>query len=242
MDNVHRLGDGMVNFYLVEDDDGLVLVDSGLPGHYAMLLDRLAGIGRTVGEIRAVLLTHGHLDHLGLAERIRQESGAGVWVHPADRAALAKPLSAPKAERSLFGYAVRRPAAIGVPLHVARNGGFRTPSVAETRDIVPGAPLDVPGRPLAVAAPGHTPGSVMFSFAGRGLLFTGDALITHDGVTGGDGPRIPSRAFTADSAQALRSLDALAGLEATLLLPGHGEAYAGRPVFAAEQARRAGAR
>jgi glyoxylase-like metal-dependent hydrolase (beta-lactamase superfamily II) len=47
---------------------------------------------------------------------------------------------------------------------------------------------DVPGRPRVVMLPGHTPGSVGYYFPDRGLLFTGDALVTYDGITGYHGP------------------------------------------------------
>ena len=68
---------------------------------------------------------------------------------------------------------------------------------------------DVPGHPRVVPLPGHTPGSVGYLFADRGLLFTGDALVTYDGITGYRGPAVSSRAFTHDSRAALASLTAL---------------------------------
>ena len=55
---------------------------------------------------------------------------------------------------------------------------------------------------ILTSAPGHTPGSVGYLFADRGLLFTGDALVTYDGITGHHGPTVVSRAFTHDSAAA----------------------------------------
>ncbi len=88
--------------------------------------------------------------------------------------------------------------------------------------------------------PGHTPGSVGYLFADRGLLFTGDALVTYDSITGHHGPTIPSRAFTHDSRAALASLTALGTISASLLLPGHGEPFIGTPADAAAQARTAG--
>ena len=76
----------------------------------------------------------------------------------------------------------------------------------------------------------------------RPLLFTGDALITYDGITGHRGPVVPSRAFTHDSRAALASLTALDAISAGLLLPGHGEPFPGTPADAAALARSAGAR
>jgi glyoxylase-like metal-dependent hydrolase (beta-lactamase superfamily II) len=77
---VYRLGDDTVNFYLVEEPAGLVLIDSGLPTHWGLLRDHLAGSGAVPGDIKAVLLTHAHPDHLGLAARVRREAGAAVWI------------------------------------------------------------------------------------------------------------------------------------------------------------------
>src|SRR5262249_16274894 len=111
MVQVHRLGDKLINFYLVDTGSGLVLIDAGLPAHWQSLLDVVHGLGRKITDIASVLITHGHLDHIGLAERVRQESGARVWVHEADAPILATPRRTGKywkPEKSLVGYAVRR--------------------------------------------------------------------------------------------------------------------------------------
>src|SRR5260370_27127971 len=112
---VHRLGDDMVNFYLVEEPDGLVLIDSGLPAHWGALRDHLASSGAVPDDIKAVLLTHAHPDHLGLAARVRREAGAAVWVHSAEAATLAaaNPARAgASTEHSMARYLLRRPAAM----------------------------------------------------------------------------------------------------------------------------------
>ncbi|HWG26004.1 MBL fold metallo-hydrolase [Actinospica sp.] len=242
---VHRLGDEVVNFYLIEHEDGLVLVDAGLPGHFGLLQERVARLGYSLTDIRAVLLTHGHLDHTGLAERLRAEAGAEIWIHREDAPILADgPRSAmrhAKPERSMLPYLLRRPAAIRTPLHMARSGAFTAPKVQEF-SVLPGEqPLDtVPGRPQPVLVPGHTSGSVAYHFADRGLLFTGDALVTADGMTGHTGPSLVCRGFTHDGAAALASLDRIAALPQALILPGHGRPFADGPRAAADQARHVG--
>jgi glyoxylase-like metal-dependent hydrolase (beta-lactamase superfamily II) len=241
---VTRLGDPEVNFYLLEAPDGLVLVDGGLPGHLPQLRSHLEGAGRSLGDIRAVLLTHAHPDHTGVVPAARQ-AGADVWVHERDAAALAGGARAAnrqaKPERALLPYLIRRPATLRTIAHIARMGGFTGSRVTDPRTMDGDLVLaDVPGRPRAVTLPGHTPGSVGYLFADRGLLFTGDALVTYDGITGHRGPAVVSRAFTHDSRAALASLTTLAAIDAGLLLPGHGEPFAGTPADAAAQARRTG--
>ena len=242
---VHRLGEHGVNFYLIEDPDGLTLIDAGVPANLAQLRGLLAGLGAALADVRAVLLTHGHLDHTGLAHTL-QEAGASIWVHERDAAILRDgPRSVnrhAKAERSMLPYLLRRPAAVALPLQLARGGAFTAPSVPNPRVFDgDGVLTDVPGAPRAVALPGHTPGSTAYSFADRGLLFTGDALVTEDDFAGHIGPAIVSRCFTHDSQAALAALDRLDELPAGLLLPGHGEPFADGVRTATEQARRFGA-
>jgi glyoxylase-like metal-dependent hydrolase (beta-lactamase superfamily II) len=246
---VHRLGDKVVNFYLVDQPGGLVLIDAGFPGHLSQLRRHLAEAGHSLGDIRAVLLTHAHPDHTGLASTL-QEAGTQVWVHQQDAAILQHgPRSAlrlAKPERSMLPYLLRRPAAIGTPLHLARKGAFTAPKVPSVHTFSADQRLEgVPGSPQAVALPGHTLGSTAYLFADRGLLFTGDALVTYDGLTGYTGPTLACRGFTHNSAAALAALDrldGLDGLDAAILLPGHGQPFAAGPHAAAQQARQAGLR
>jgi glyoxylase-like metal-dependent hydrolase (beta-lactamase superfamily II) len=148
-----------------------------------------------------------------------------------------------KPERSMLPYLLRRPAAMGTPLHLARTGAFTAPPVPRVRAFSGDQRLEtVPGRPQAIVLAGHTPGSTAYLFADQRLLFTGDALVTYDGLTGHTGPTLVCRGFTHDSAAALTSLDRLGKIPASLLLPGHGKPFIGSPSAAADRARHAGPR
>jgi glyoxylase-like metal-dependent hydrolase (beta-lactamase superfamily II) len=241
---VHRLGDHGVNFYLIEDPDGLVLVDAGVPAHLQQLHTLLADLGHSMADVRAVLLTHGHADHTGLAHPL-QEAGADLWIHERDAVILRDgPRSAmrhARPERSMLPYLLRRPSALTLPLRLARAGAFTAPAVRGARAFDAGQVLeDVPGAPQAVVLPGHTPGSTAYFFTDRGLLFTGDALVTADGFSDRTGPTIVSRCFTHDSRAALTALDRLDELTADLLLPGHGEPFTEGVRSATRQARQFG--
>jgi glyoxylase-like metal-dependent hydrolase (beta-lactamase superfamily II) len=242
---VHRLGDHGVNFYLIEGPDGLILIDTGLPAHLEQLRGLLADLGHSMADVRAVLLTHGHPDHTGLVHPL-QQAGAVIWIDERDAAILRDgPRSATrhaKPERSMLPYLLRRPSALALPLQLARAGAFTAPAVQGARSFNADQVLeDLPGTPQAVVLPGHTPGSVAYLFAERGLLFTGDALVNGDAFSGHTGPAIVSRCFTHDSRAALAALDRLDELKADLLLlPGHGAPLTDGVRAATQQARQFG--
>ncbi len=242
---VHRIGDSLVNFYLVETGEGLVMVDAGLPSHSGLFLDAVAWVG---GRLKAVVLTHAHPDHTGLAERARDQGGARVWVHESDARILEDgPTSASihaHPERSLFPYLARQPSLARTLMRLGYAGAFTAPRVREYTVFGDDQVLEqVPGRPRALSAPGHTPGSVLVYFEDRGVVFTGDALVTVDPSVGCVGPRVVSRMSTHDSVRALESLEQLAALpHSTLLLPGHGEPFADGPRAAVIRARATGVR
>jgi glyoxylase-like metal-dependent hydrolase (beta-lactamase superfamily II) len=100
-----------------------------------------------------------------------------------------------------------------------------------------GQRLDVPGNPVAIHTPGHTEGHAMFHCPDLGILFTGDGLVTMDLLSPKKGPQMMADVFSLKPEQALDSLDRIVGLEADLLLPGHGEPWAGTPADAVALAR-----
>jgi len=81
---IHRLTQGVVCFYLIEDGGKLLLVDAGAPKDWDVLVGSVSALGRKLEDLDAVLLTHAHSDHTGFAERARTTAGAPVWIHQAD--------------------------------------------------------------------------------------------------------------------------------------------------------------
>src|SRR3954449_8170469 len=81
---VHRVHDCFTNWYLVEDDGGITIVDSGVPSSWDSLQGALRELGRPAADVKALVLTHAHFDHVGFAERARQELRIPVYVHDND--------------------------------------------------------------------------------------------------------------------------------------------------------------
>src|SRR6187455_2363387 len=87
---IRRVGsNSLVNSYLLEEGGEVTIIDAGVPGLWGGLPAELAAMGRTLDDVRAIVLTHGHSDHIGYAERARRERGWPVSVHELD-AALAR--------------------------------------------------------------------------------------------------------------------------------------------------------
>jgi glyoxylase-like metal-dependent hydrolase (beta-lactamase superfamily II) len=228
---IHRLGDEIVNSYLVEDGGAVSIVDAGAPAYWSQLAGELASLGRTLADVRAIVLTHGHEDHIGFAERARQ-AGIGSRVHHLDASLARKEIGNPA---KLAG-GMRLGPTIGFFVFSLRHGLARVPGLGQVETFDGGATLDVPGSPLVIHAPGHTPGSVALHFAGHDTLFVGDALNTYSVATGWQGPQLSP--FNADREQAMASLSRLEDVEATYVLPGHGPAWRQGTRDAVKEARR----
>jgi len=237
-EGIHRLTRGVTNFYLIAESGKYTLVDAGTPGDWAFFARSLTELGGKLDDLDAVLLTHAHSDHTGFAERARKEAGAGVWIHRADEQA-ARTGKAGKNDGKITSYLLRA-AFYRTTFSLLRRGAGRMIPIAEVSAFADGEQIDVPGRPRAVHAPGHTPGSAAILLESRRALLTGDVMATENPLTGRVGPQIMPSGLNMDTGQALASLDALRGIDADLLLPGHGDPWTGGAAEAMRQARAAG--
>lgn len=213
-----------VSVYVLAGDGGLALVDAGWDSDesWVSLRNGLASIGAAITDVRGCLVTHQHYDHLGLAGRVREASGAWVALHPADvprsaRHDLRRPERAARAQWTWL-------MAMGAPVGEARRlmdalAAFDIMDYPEPDRLVEdGEIVRVPGWTLrAIHTPGHTAGHLAFFAESRGLLFSGDHVLPRIS------PHVPSEIEPDTDALGdyLASLDKIAGLPAEEVLPAH---------------------
>lgn len=226
-DRVREVADGVfhvrgteVNWYLVREGDELTLIDSGYPGDLDRVEQSVRTLGLQPGDVRAVLLTHAHVDHVGAAQHFADRYGAAVLtdeteVRHAHREFLeqAGPLDVTK---NLW-----RPLVLPWLTRVMRVGAAKHVTIPSASAFPTDGALDVPGRPMPIPTRGHTSGHTCYLFPAVGAVCTGDELLTGHGVARRVGPQLPPAFFQErDTRDAILPL---AQLDADLILPGHGE-------------------
>lgn len=238
---IQMLGTEFVHFYLLEEDGEVTLVDAGLSGYRDTLDPALAAAGRSLADVKAIVLTHADPDHVGFAGALQRSHGIPVYVHRADseRTREGKTKRSEGSPRDMLGM-LRHAHARRALRHMVAKGGAKQAKVAEVIPFDDGDELDVPGRLRAIHTPGHTDGHVVLHAPSHDALFVGDAVNNVHIVTGARGAHVAPTAANVSTDQAYESLGRLEGLAAGTLYFGHGDPSTAGPraVVAEARARR----
>ena len=214
---VYALPGSYVNVFLIAEEDGLTVIDSGLKGNDRKIVRAIRELGRKPEEIRTLLITHHHADHVGSLAALLASSGAAAWAHPLDAPIIAGEKPRPPANKSSMLGLVLGPIVSRLPQN-------NPPPARPNHDATSGAIIPVAGGVQVIHTPGHTAGHVSYLMPGHGgVLFAGDAAGHVFGRLGK-----PALIFTEDMAAAKESIRKLAALEFDTACFGHGGVLKGK--------------
>jgi glyoxylase-like metal-dependent hydrolase (beta-lactamase superfamily II) len=203
---------GYVNAFFLAGDDGVTLIDCGLPKKREPILRAVAAANRQPAEVKHILITHHHYDHVGSLAALKEATAARAYVHALDAPVVRGDEPHPKANKHGIWMVLG-------PLLNRMAPSFETSGVdVELSD---GQELPLAGGVTVVHTPGHTPGHASFLVPSKKVLFVGDAA--------GNFPRLgePLGAFTADRQQAKDSIRRIAELKFDVACFGHGRPLRG---------------
>ncbi|GAB4010000.1 MBL fold metallo-hydrolase [Nocardioides ultimimeridianus] len=231
--NVHLVTGTNVNWALVTEGDALTVVDAGYPNDAKALLASIAAIGRRPEDVEAIVLTHAHLDHLGGIPALLAVKDVPVLTGEAEVAHAHREYLEQISPAQMLAQCRHRAGLVWVAQTLRACLPHLAMSVPQAAAAAYGEALDVPGRLVPVATPGHTTGHTAYLMENEGVVFAGDALVTgHPLLPGPPRPQLLPGFFSEDQAEMARSLEVLAGLPADVLVPGHGPVHRG-PMSAA---------
>ena len=172
---VHVITMGFANAFLIEADDGLTLIDAGYPRKEAVVFGAIRGLGRSPAQLKQLMFTHGHPDHIGSAAAIVRETGARTYMHAldlpmAESGGPFRPLiPAPGLSRRLMCKLFFHP-------------DERLEPVAIDQPLTAGEILPIAGGIEVIRTPGHCAGQVALLWRRGRMLFAGDVCMNVIGL------------------------------------------------------------
>lgn len=169
--HVHHIHLTGANVFLIVEEDGLTLVDTGMPFSARKIVGYIRSIGCNPANLKTILITHADFDHMGSVKALKRISGARVGASQAAADALAEGVSSRELK---FGKLV-------TPLLSTFEKMFHLPKVTVDEILSPGQILPMLGGLEVIDTSGHTPGHLSYYAKGPGVLFAGDSLRTRPG-------------------------------------------------------------
>jgi len=200
------------NVYGLTSGEGVTLVDTGMPGEARRLDAELGQQGYALSQVRRIVLTHSHFDHVGSAAQIVRLSGAPILAHRDEVPYVERTQTLPS--RSL----VQRLLMALEERVLPRQAPLPVSKALEEGDV-----LDVAGGMRVIHTPGHTPGSICLYQAELQVLLCGDTLFNKNPMTGKKELRLSLPIVSTDMSQVRASVRKLTALPVRVLCFGHGE-------------------
>lgn len=208
---IYSLGDGQggrVRAYLLDDGQGITIIDTLMAADAHLILNELTRIGRTPANIKHLIQTHAHRSHLGGLARLKELSGAPIYAHEWEADIIAaERVAQPVSSRPWRPYRTY-PLQLALNLNLSKHPPVRVDEYVHEGDRI--GPLTV------IYAPGHSPGHLAFYWPERRALLAGDAVCTWPVFMLG------WRGFMLNVRQHRASVRRLAELDSDILLTGHG--------------------
>ncbi len=205
IEGIHRVDEASANMahanvYLVINGKELTVIDTGTSGNAQKTVKYIQKLGYQPTDVKTIILTHFHMDHMGSAKELKDLTNAkvAVYVDDADYVSGKKPL--PKPKNILFRAVSSFVKPAPVPVDIILKEGDKIAGLT------------------VIHTPGHTPGSIMLLDEERQVLFAGDTL-RYDGKKISGAPE----QFSTDPNQVRESIAKASTLNFDIMLPGHGE-------------------
>lgn len=191
--------------YVIEDPDGLTLVDYSVPGQADRILSQIKTLGHGPKDVKRLLLTHAHPDHVGSLPEIKAATGAQLITHALERPVIEGKMAIPRREPNPPGaFTPRPPNTLLKPVPV-------------DQELQGGETLPILGGLQVIFTPGHAPGHISFWQSEKRFLLCGDVIFNMFGLG------LPFAFLTVDMVEDIRSVRKLVDLKPAIICFGHGD-------------------
>lgn len=195
----------MGRVYLIDDGGELSLIDTGLALAGDRILKQITDSGRQIAQVKHILITHAHLDHVGSLDKLKAATGAQVIASAEDAPIVEGKQDPPLPDRKTLPFPHNL-------IPVSAKAASKTPV-----DRIVADDDTLPGGLQVIATPGHSYGHVSYYHPALKLLFTGDVLFHMTGMG------LPLRPATPDMEMNKRSIGKLCAFDIEIACFGHGQ-------------------
>jgi glyoxylase-like metal-dependent hydrolase (beta-lactamase superfamily II) len=209
---IYRLGGRAVAYvraFVLQDGNDLLIIDTLFAAHARPLLEQIEALGRSVEDVKHIIMTHAHRSHLGGLARLADLSGAPVYAHEWESDIIAGQRAAQSVSWLPHAPLLSYPFQVGNNLNISKHVPREVDHFIHEGDHI--GPLTV------VHTPGHSPGHLAFWWSEKKALFVGDAIVTW--------PRFELgwHGFLLNPTHHQESVRRMAEFDAEVMCTGHGD-------------------